>query len=160
MDGCSKSSTLQEFGQRITSSNGRVSHVAKMMVANCDLVCLLSSVTDKDLPVNLATEARVITVLNKIDLCPDKISNCDLAISCKTGEGIDNLRRRLCAEFDNRMQPLADEAFISCQRHLIALEKSLIHLQEARTELANNSYEECVAASIQRALDDIEENYR
>lgn len=130
---------------------------SKMMVANCDLVCLLSSVTDKDLPVNLATEARVITVLNKIDLCPDKISNCDLAISCKTGEGIDNLRRRLCAEFDNRMQPLADEAFISCQRHLIALEKSLIHLQEARTELVNNSYEECVAASIQRALDDIEE---
>ena len=67
------------------------------------------------------------------------------------------MRHRLCAEFDNCMQPLADEAFISCQRHLVALEKALLHLQEAHAELVNDSYEECVAASIQRALDDIEE---
>ena len=130
---------------------------SKTMIANCDLVCLLSSATDQTPSLNIASKAKVITVLNKIDLCPEKTSTCDLVISCKTGAGIDNLRQRLCAEFDNSVQPLAGEAFISCQRHLVALEKALQHLQEAQTELANDSYEECIAASIQRGLNDIEE---
>ena len=130
---------------------------SETMIANCDLVCLLSSAVDDDPPVNLTTTAKVITVLNKIDLGPDKPSTCELAISCKTGAGIAELRQRLCDEFDHSVQPLADNVFISCQRHLIALEQAQHHLQEARTELANGSYEECVAASIQRVISNIEE---
>lgn len=69
----------------------------------------------------------IIQVLNKTDLQKDKTKNEDcIAISAKTGEGIENLEKRLLELVGWENKP--ESIFLARERHLEALSKAYEHL--------------------------------
>ena len=126
------------------------------LLADCDLVCRLTSAEAPQARPEATGAKKIIDVINKSDLVTVAAPPNTLLISCKTGAGIDALHRRLVAEFDGNT-PAADDAFISCERHYHALQRSHTALLAAQQELQEEAYEECVAFETQQALAAVEE---
>ena len=126
------------------------------LLADCDLVCRIASAESPQARPPATEAKKIIDIINKSDLATVKAPPNTMLISCKTGTGIDTLRRRLITEFDGNT-PNADDAFISCERHYHALQHAHTALLAAQQELQGKTYEECVAFEIQQALAAIEE---
>jgi tRNA modification GTPase len=86
-----------------------------------------------------------ITLLTKSDLEQGFSSPNSLAISCKKGHGIDELKSRLVAEVDSYVRPLGDEAFITSARHMSAVTNALAALAKFRKAQSDGAYEEMLA---------------
>lgn len=126
------------------------------LLADCDLVCRLTSAEAPQARPAATGAKKIIDVINKSDLTTVATPPTTLLISCKTGAGIEALRRKLIAEFDGNTLA-ADEAFISCERHYHALQRAHTALLAAQQELQGDAYEECVAFETQQALAAMEE---
>ena len=112
----------------------------------------------KHLPPNLP---RTI-IHNKIDLTgrapgiADKSGVAEIALSVKTGEGFDALRRHLqeCMGF----QPVGEGSFIARRRHLDAIRRAQEHLVQGRAQLTKSRAGELLAEELrltQQALGEI-----
>lgn len=96
----------------------------------------------------------ITIVYNKMDLASKKHRfrnkyDDHLAISAKTGEGVDLLRQHLksCVGFEN----IGDGGFMARRRHLDALERALEHVQKGKQQLQENSAGELLAEELRQA---------
>ncbi|MGD9951079.1 MAG: tRNA uridine-5-carboxymethylaminomethyl(34) synthesis GTPase MnmE [Burkholderiales bacterium] len=75
-----------------------------------------------------------IEVYNKADLAPGFVPPADgLAVSARTGAGLDALRRRILEEVGWR--PAGESVFMARERHLLALREAAAQLEAAALEL-------------------------
>ncbi|RME22979.1 MAG: GTP-binding protein, partial [Candidatus Zixiibacteriota bacterium] len=103
---------------------------------------------------------KLMVVGNTIDLVAEVPSDdvCDCVVSCLTGVGIDELKRRLKAEIENKMPDLTSGLVVTSARHHQQLKAAHLALGRARTKLAAKESPEIVAFELQqatRALDEI-----
>ena len=108
-------------------------------VHKADLILLLKDAnraeSNEDLEIlgQLPTNIPRLVVLNKVDLCKRALTNIAevecIAVSAKTGEGIDKLRSRLLelAGWSNQENGI----FMARERHLIALNEAEKYLEKA-----------------------------
>jgi tRNA modification GTPase len=96
----------------------------------------------------------ITIVYNKMDLAPkdhrfSSEHNDQIAISAKTGAGVDVLRQHLksCVGFEN----IGDGGFMARRRHLDALERALEHVQKGKQQLLENSAGELLAEELRQA---------
>jgi tRNA modification GTPase len=91
---------------------------------------------------------RIVQVFNKADLAPAAIPNGEIALSAKTGEGLEALRQRLLKTAG--WQAVPEGLFIARERHVQALARTGEHLAQARA----------IAAQRDAALDLLAEELR
>ena len=117
---------------------------ARAAIAEADLAILLVEATCADperfwdaLAEELPRGQPRLRLLTKIDLAPEAVTaaaaTAALAISARTGQGIDVLRRELAARLGH--DPREEGAFIARARHVHAIERAQTHLTAARAEL-------------------------
>jgi tRNA modification GTPase len=100
----------------------------------------------------IAGVPRVLWLANKCDLLHVPASDGLLAVSARTGEGLDALRRRL---HDLALGPAADTAqgaFTARTRHVHALQRARDELTQARAQLAHEHLD-LAAEQLRRAHD-------
>ena len=100
------------------------------------------------LPTSLSAGGRLLDVFNKADAAPGHAVGTGLAVSAKTGAGLDALRRRLLALAG--WHATAEGLFIARARHVQALRATREHLVQAQA----------LAASAAPALDLLAEELR
>jgi tRNA modification GTPase len=83
---------------------------------------------------DVAAEAQRIDVYNKVDLVPGFAAPAGaLAVSAKTGEGLEALRKAILAAAG--WLTTGESVFLARERHLRALEEARAHLARAATQL-------------------------
>lgn len=100
---------------------------AKNVIVSADIIV---SVTDDGKYVNLPKEANgeVIRVFNKCDKIKPR-GSYDIAVSAKTGEGLEELRRALAEK--GGCEQTADKAYIVEERHYDALKRAASAMDNA-----------------------------
>ena len=93
-------------------------------------------------------------VYNKMDLVKNRPSGTQdhvdqLAISAKTGEGIEALRSYL--KTSAGYQNIGDGGFMARRRHIQALQQSLEHVEQGETQLLKNRAGELLAEELRQA---------
>jgi tRNA modification GTPase len=99
--------------------------------AAADLVVWLQAVDDEptELPPVLADEAEVVKILSKSDLAPGEASPAGwMRLSCRTGEGLDELRRLLTDAVAGGLPDLGGRVAIA-SRHRAALMRAAGELE-------------------------------
>jgi tRNA modification GTPase len=104
-------------------------------LAHADLVLLIEEAGKPAPPLpNVPAEVQRIDVYNKIDLAPRFTPPPPaLAVSAKTGQGIDELRAAILAAAG--WSSTGESVFLARERHLRALEKARGHLDAAGEQL-------------------------
>ena len=82
----------------------------------------------------IPTAVQRIEVYNKLDLAPEFIPASGIAVSAKTGRGIEALRTAILAAAG--WSSTGESVFLARERHLRALEDARGHLEAARGQLA------------------------
>ena len=133
-------------GLRETESKAEAEGVrrAREELDRADLVLWLSAPDAAEVPPEIA--APLWRLATKLDLLPSAGPH-DLAISVRTGEGMDVLVKRL-ADFAVEAAGEGEPAIVSRERDLVALESAATALAEARTQLADS---ELAAESLRHA---------
>jgi tRNA modification GTPase len=116
-------------------------------IEQADAVLFLHDLTRLDTPEYIASEEEIsramttklpnsvpiIDIWNKVDSVPDAVVGAGLALSAKTGSGLDALRQRLLSVAGWRS--VAEGVFIARERHVQALQQVQAHLMFAQTHL-------------------------
>ncbi len=109
--------------------------------------------TDEVEPIAVSDGRTLIRVYNKVDMHPGE--RCDDAdavyLSAKSGEGVEELRRRLRAVIDTE-GIYAGETIVSNSRHYEALEKALQALVRARVALSGGLSGELLSEELHEVL--------
>ena len=121
---------------------------ARQMLAAADAVLLVLDgsmpLTDADKALLSETRDRKrIVIANKSDL--GRCVDADLAVSCRTGEGMDALKHRIAAFAD---MPAQSTACITNERHILALETA----RDAATHASEQTEPDCIATDLTEAL--------
>lgn len=140
---------------------------ARAQMERADRVLLvLDDAAEGDAPAevlrHLPSNPPRTTIRNKIDLTnrtpgiANKSGHEEIALSAKTGAGLDALRQHLkeCMGF----QPAGEGAFMARRRHLDAIRRALDHLARGRTQLKASRAGELLAEELrlaQQALGEI-----
>jgi tRNA modification GTPase len=100
-----------------------------------DLVLAVREAGVPDLPLeDLPAQAQRIDVYNKADLVPGfRAPPGAIAVSAKTGQGLDVLRRAILAAAG--WTSTGESVFLARERHLLALERARTHLEAAAAQL-------------------------
>jgi tRNA modification GTPase len=100
-----------------------------------DLVLAVHEAGEADSPIaDLPPKGERIEVYNKVDLVPGfRPPQGAIAVSAKTGEGLDDLRRAILAAAG--WYSTGESAFLARERHLRALESAQQHLVAASAQL-------------------------
>lgn len=116
-----------------------------------------SDVAPDDIGEDLPAGVPVLVVRNKSDISAAPTGGVPgaVALSAKTGEGIDVLRTRIreLAGYTN----LGEGAFTARRRHLEALERALTHFRAGRDALAEQRAGELLAEELRLAQQDLGE---
>jgi tRNA modification GTPase len=99
-------------------------------------------------------DKKVIIVANKSDITQNKIESCDIntiVLSAKSGHNIEELKSTLVKEVLGSFD-LNRDTIVSNTRHLEALEKTVISLDQARVGLETNITADFVAMDIRQAM--------
>ena len=102
---------------------------------------------------------RCLRVLSKVDQAlPDtqNPAHFDVAISCQTGEGLEELQDRIATAVFEHLPDPDLELIISHPRHLQAIEQTLAALQSYHQGRQDEVYEEMLAFELQRAMESLE----
>jgi tRNA modification GTPase len=103
------------------------------------------------LEADIAHVPQVLWIASKRDLAPDLMPGADwLAVSARTGDGLDALRARLRASAGQA--PAGDGAFTARARHVHALQQARELLDEATAQLAHEHLD-LAADALRRAHD-------
>ncbi len=104
-------------------------------LAQADLVLVVHEAgVEETPPADLPADAPRIDLYNKVDLVPQfRPPGNALAVSAKTGEGLDALRKAILAAVGWR--DTGESVFLARERHLRSLERARIHLEHAGREL-------------------------
>ncbi len=106
-------------------------------VRQADLVIFLNE-ANRDIDIDLQQELlhltssqRLLTILNKSDLAPNCKLPCDLKISAKTGEGVDELCKLLYQKAIGSKTYSEHSAVVSNLRHFQSLQKAKQSLEQS-----------------------------
>jgi tRNA modification GTPase len=105
-------------------------------LARADLVLVVQEAGEpaSSLPVP-GSNVQIVVVYNKLDLAPHfKPPSGALAVSAKTGEGLQALRGAILAAAG--WSSTGESVFLARERHLRALQEARVHVVAARAELA------------------------
>jgi tRNA modification GTPase len=124
---------------------------AREALKSADAVLWIQDATDAeagDLDEPLPPGMPVTTVHNKIDLCRDSsvAGGAAIALSAKTGEGLEALRQRISelAGYQNQ----GEGAFTARKRHLNALDRAAGHFDTGQTALQETKAGELLAEEL------------
>ncbi|GIX24566.1 MAG: tRNA modification GTPase MnmE [Caldimonas sp.] len=133
-------------------------------IAQADVVLFLHDLTrlgqadydagDIEIGQRLPPGARVVHVYNKLDAqrLPAGLPQPHVAVSAKTGEGLQALRRLLLEQVGWQAQP--EGVFIARERHLRALRRTAEHLEQAQAHaLAADAALDLLAEELRLAHD-------
>lgn len=93
---------------------------------------------------------QFVLVQNKIDKCPEKIINSSLAISAKTGEGIQELKQYVSECIKPNTQG-AQDVLINA-RHALLLQQAVPYLHSAENALAIGLSNDLIAIDVRAAV--------
>jgi len=98
----------------------------------------------------LPTE-KTIQVTTKVDLCKSK--PVGLAVSCHSGEGLDELRSFLVSKIDSHLQIVDQEqAYLTSARHFHTLQAANKSLDEFFRAYEDGAYDECLGFELQTCV--------
>jgi len=102
---------------------------------------------------------RVIAIMNKSDL-PRKLEpmqkpEIQVSLSCRTNEGLDNLKRAIADEVNKGTVGSREHAWAVNLRHKTALEQTKVSLQKALESINANLSPEFAAVDLRAALDSL-----
>lgn len=94
-----------------------------------------------------------LKLLTKTDISPRPrwADPSFLAISCKTGAGMDELRRTLARQVETHIGRLGEETYVTTARHAAALDQAQDALARFFAAVTAGSYEEMLAFELQQA---------
>lgn len=126
-------------------------------VRNADVVILIGDALQeepKDLLIDLlklTSADKILKVANKIDLKKDISFESDVQISAKTGEGIDNLFKKLREKAIGNENYTEKTAIVTSLRHHNCLKKSREDLINARDSILRKMSGEFIAVDLRNA---------
>lgn len=126
-------------------------------VRNADVVILIEDALQeepKDLLIDLlklTSADKILKVANKIDLKKDISFETDVQISAKTGEGIDNLFKKLREKAIGNENYTEKTAIVTSLRHHNCLKKSREDLINARDSILRKMSGEFIAVDLRNA---------
>jgi len=128
---------------------------SKKLLEEADIVLqIIDSTRTENIPVIQAQ--NIIRVFNKCDLKDVKTDAGSIKVSCKTGEGIDDLK-------DMIVKTVIDENlsyqpyYISNLRHLNILRETAVQLEQAKVSIIESQTNEVVIFDLRQALDTLGE---
>lgn len=128
---------------------------SKKLLAEADIVLqIIDSTLTGNIPVIQAQ--NIIRVYNKCDLKDISNGKDSIKVSCKTGEGIDDLKDMIVKRvMDENLtyQPY----FISNLRHLTVLKDTVSKLEQAKVSINESETNEVVILDLRQALDTLGE---
>lgn len=156
---------LREQGDTIESEGMRRA-LAAMQKADrillvCDDAAPVEPIDQITLSMNLPASLAITVVRNKIDLTgrdpglTRKGNFYEVALSAKTGSGMDELRQHLKQMMG--FQPVGEGTFMARRRHLAAIERAQAHIALARAQLESTSAAELMAEELRLAQNDLNE---
>ncbi|MCI9868036.1 tRNA uridine-5-carboxymethylaminomethyl(34) synthesis GTPase MnmE [Rhizobium skierniewicense] len=105
---------------------------ARRTAAQADLVLLLCDIDSESQQIETAGDTTVLRLVTKADLLGgDVLTDCDLAISAKTGIGLDALRLAITSEIQKRVGSSHGLAPVRA-RHKKRLEETLNYVSDAQ----------------------------
>jgi len=128
-------------------------------MANASIILHLATADEPTFEdVTLTPEQYYVRVINKIDKCPDRISDDDTAlrISAHRGIGLDTLRQHLRNIVDTSSLN-AGSVVVTNMRHYAALKSAHAALMDARTAMNNALSGDLLSEDIRRILHHIGE---
>jgi tRNA modification GTPase len=132
-------------------------------VKNADVVLFINDVEQEfDLPLYeeirfLNNSRKVLRVLNKIDKGYNVTDNYDVFLSALTGEGIDQLFKKLKDSVMSDSNYSEKSAVVSNLRHYNCLEKAKEHLLSARESSMKNMSGEFISVDLRNAINNLGE---
>ncbi len=132
-------------------------------VKNADLVLFMNDVNtgfSADMYqeiLELSASKRILKVVNKIDLLKENDPRFDVGISAKTGEGIEELFRRLKQKALGTSSYTEKTAIISNLRHFNALQNASDHLKNAKKSINEKLTGEFISVDLRNAESSLNE---
>ena len=118
------------------------------------------SVIYNDLKKLCTKQQKIVSILTKSDLEKNDIiqsTSFDLELSCKSCQGIENLKNLLIEEVDQHLNKIKKvDSFICLARHLHCLQDSMKSLEKFKKGLVDNLDEELLAFELQQACKDLQ----
>ncbi len=146
---------------------------AMQIMQDADLIIWIADTSRKNFSDEIETDIKKLdsfssikVVFNKIDkLSLEKLKGVKMmsrgysavAISCKTGEGLDNLRSKLVARVTGGLPDLTDGLVVTSERHKQKLDLALKSLKQAESEIKQNQSPEIIAFNIRQGIIEIDE---
>lgn len=130
---------------------------SREVVRNADIVLFIEDVEQGssrellDDLLNITASDRVITVLNKIDLGKGKSFEGDLKVSAKTGEGMNDLLKKLVIKSLGGDYYTEKTAIVTNIRHLASLRKARESLLNARKSILERISGEFISVDLRNA---------
>ncbi len=97
-------------------------------------------------------DKRSLTVVSKADLGVPPWAVSHIAISCHSGQGLDNLEAAITACVDGYIGRIENETFITSARHAGHIRDALAALDRFTESMDAGLYEECLAFELQGAV--------
>jgi tRNA modification GTPase len=136
---------------------------SRQAVKDADIVLLISDVEQgrpEDLLAeiySITNENKVLNVLNKIDLGKPEKSVYDIAISAVTGEGIENLFKKMEEKAIGSSSYSEKGAIVSNSRHFDCLRRARGSLEKVEESIKNKMSGEFLSVDLRKAADDLGE---
>lgn len=118
-------------------------------ITKADLLLLVTDNDEPDLKAYAEYLDKIIIVRNKIDLAPNALSNKSIAVSAKTGAGLEELRKKI----QNKAGFITSQEgkFSARRRHLTALEQTEKFLSSAYDHCHQKLELEIIAEELRQA---------
>jgi len=130
---------------------------SREVVKNSDVVCFINDVEQEfdnniyEELKSLTSETQIISVLNKIDVPHETLQHSDVYISALTGEGIEELFKRLKEVAFGNSNYSEKSATVSNMRHYNCLRKAKVSLINAESSIHNFLSGEYISVDLRNA---------
>ncbi len=163
----------------LRKTRGRVEKVgqktAREIIAEADLVIWIVDITREDWLQEAVKDIEVLEIKNRILLALNKIDKIDndpelnskglkkkglgnyVFLSCKNGNGFEDLRKKIKESIDVNMPDLTDRLIVTSERHKQKLGLALDSLKKAQKGLKKEISPELIAFDMRRAVNEIDE---
>ena len=122
-------------------------------IERADIVLMVSA-PDTDHPeTDIPVDTPIINIYNKIDIDPNPPANHDIYTSCKTREGIKDLKDAIYSHVINISRAGVQGVILSNERHRDVFQRFLLQLEACEAALEGGVGTEYIASDIRLALD-------
>lgn len=146
---------------------------ARLIMKNSNLIIWIADASRKNFPSEIEADLKnleglcpVKAIFNKIDkLSLERLKAVKMMargysaviISCKTGEGMENLRNKLVSLVAGNLPDLTDGLVVTSERHKHKLDLALESLKQAGADIKKNQSPEIIAFNIRQSINEIDE---